>query len=54
MVDVGMRDDDEIERPNVEGKRGPVLVVGVVSALEHAAVDQEMCARGRRRENTSR
>ena len=41
MIDVRMRDDDEIERADVEIERRRVLVVGVAAALEHAAFDEK-------------
>jgi hypothetical protein len=45
VVDVSVREDDKAERPNVEGERGPVLVVCVAPTLEQAAIDEKMCAR---------
>ena len=41
VVDVGVGEDDEIERRGVEVQRARVLFVGVPPALEHPAVDQE-------------
>lgn len=41
MVEVRVRDDDEIDRPHVERRRGEVLCRGVLAALEEPAVDQE-------------
>ena len=41
MVDVGVGEDDEIERRGVEVQRARVFFVGVPPALEHSAVDQE-------------
>ncbi len=46
MVDVGMRQQDEIDGTNVEAELQGVQVFGtrLASALEHAAIDQETAA----------
>ena len=41
VVDVGVGEDDEVERGDVEVERAGVALVGVTPALEHPAVDEK-------------
>lgn len=41
VIDVGMRQQHEVQRAHIEGKGTLVLLIGIATALEHAAVNQE-------------
>jgi hypothetical protein len=46
MVDVGVRQQNEVYGCGVEGREALVLGIGFISALEHAAVNQKSCSSG--------
>jgi len=46
VIDVGMRQDDEIDRSGIEVEGATILVTRFAPALEHAAIDQKAHAVG--------